>query len=460
MGNWIQMGMKKIITLKMFFFKYLISLLSGYVISCMIPYFILVTAISSGFVIQSNMTEIQAQQAANKMRESSKVNLSILPRNCYYAVYDSSYKVTKTNMEDKVLQEASRYVRQRGEFHKYNFILVQKNGQFIVLQYTLGPKYAISLFNDYMINPDRLCIGLIIFNCILISILITTVFVKKLNKQLLPLFCIADNIKMQKLDFATEVSDIREINNVLQSFSDMKDELKKSLEEKWRIEKRKNDQIMALSHDLKTPLTIIRGNADLLSETELDNEQKECVEYLIDSAMQMQEYIKQLIELSKLEDTQYFKFENIISEKFITDIVLKITGLTKIKHISLKTDIQISREVFSASAVLLERSILNIVDNGIERTPDNGTLYFKAIVDEEKAEFEIIDSGKGFSNIDLRMAKDKFYMGDKSRNQIRNNHYGMGLYIANVIAEQHGGELSISNSESGSGKVTITIKSH
>lgn len=86
---------------------------------------------------------------------------------------------------------------------------------------------------------------------------------------------------------------------MLASFSDMKTNLKNSIEKQWKIELAQKEQIAALAHDLKTPLTVIQGNADLMNETVLDKEQKIYVDYIIESSEQIQIYIKTLIDISR-----------------------------------------------------------------------------------------------------------------------------------------------------------------
>ena len=94
-------------------------------------------------------------------------------------------------------------------------------------------------------------------------------------------------------------SNIKEFEDVLISFSHMKESLKASLEQQWKAEQTQKEQIAALAHDLKTPLTVIQGNADLICETELDKEQRLYAEYISSSSEQMQLYIRTLIDISR-----------------------------------------------------------------------------------------------------------------------------------------------------------------
>ena len=120
-----------------------------------------------------------------------------------------------------------------------------------------------------------------------------------MRAQLSPLFEATEKVAEQNLDFEVGHSKIKEFEDVLCSFSDMKNNLKLSLEKQWSAEQLQKEQIAALAHDLKTPLTVIQGNIDLISETELDDEQRLYAGYITESSGQMGVYIRTLIDISR-----------------------------------------------------------------------------------------------------------------------------------------------------------------
>ena len=104
-----------------------------------------------------------------------------------------------------------------------------------------------------------------------------------MRTQLSPLFEATRQVAEQNLDFEVRHSKIKEFEDVLCSFANMKDNLKISLEKQWNAEQLQREQIAALAHDLKTPLTVIQGNIDLINETELDDEQRLYAGYITES---------------------------------------------------------------------------------------------------------------------------------------------------------------------------------
>lgn len=103
-----------------------------------------------------------------------------------------------------------------------------------------------------------------ILNCLFVFSIMVFLFAKELRKELKPVMDATTKIEEQELEFNISSSRIIEFNDILKSIYNMKNSLKKSLKTQWNIERQQKEQVSALAHDLKTPLTIIGGNADRL----------------------------------------------------------------------------------------------------------------------------------------------------------------------------------------------------
>ena len=236
----------------------------------------------------------------------------------------------------------------------------------------------------------------------------------------------------------------------------MKDSLKRSLEQQWKAERAQKEQIAALAHDLKTPLTIMQGNADLLSETNLDAEQQQYVDYLLTSSEQMQRYMKLLIDTSRAAAGYFFHKERVDFPAYLKQLVLQMDALCRTKGMALQMNVSDVPAYLTMDKMLLERAVMNVLNNALEHSPQGGTIYVSVGKANSCVQLSVIDEGNGFSQADLHHAKEQFYMADQSRNG--EMHFGMGLSIANSIAEQHGGQLTLENAtEAGGAKVTIQI---
>ena len=235
-----------------------------------------------------------------------------------------------------------------------------------------------------------------------------------MKKQLNPLLEATQEISQQNLDFEVGQSEIAEFQEILTSFSDMKDNLKASYEKEWATEQAKRDQVAALAHDLKTPLTIIQGNVDLLGETPLDEEQDLYASYIATASEQIRSYVDTLMDIARTSDSY-----------------------------------PLCLEIFSADKALLERALLNVIHNALDFSPPDQIIRIMARTNVKHLEIIVKDRGPGFSPEALKHAKEQFFTGDKSRTS--DSHYGMGLFITQTLIQKHGGRVSLKNADDGPG---------
>lgn len=236
----------------------------------------------------------------------------------------------------------------------------------------------------------------------------------------------------------------------------MGDALKASLLQQWQIEKGKQEQISAFAHDIKTPLTIIKGNVELLGETVLDPEQMLYQKYIIENATQIEGYINKLVELSKSETPEALAVKKIAVKDLLDSIHEQTRGMIVKKNIKITwQEMDLASVTIQADREKLYRAIMNVMGNAVEFTPSQGTIAVTAQKRDSKLILIILDSGKGFGDQALRHGKEQFFMSDRSRTD--HKHHGMGLYIADNIVKQHGGQLVIGNTAQG-GLVTITLQ--
>lgn len=146
----------------------------------------------------------------------------------------------------------------------------------------------------------------------------------------------------------------------------MKDNLKISLERQWKTEQTQKEQIAALAHDLKTPLTVIQGNADLLTETNLDDEQRLYAGYVVESSGQMQSYIQTLIDISRAAVGYQLHIESIDLPAFMQHLFGYMESLCRTKEIRLQMNTVSLPQMLKFDRVLIERAIMNVISNGLD----------------------------------------------------------------------------------------------
>ena len=448
---------KKHATLTTVFLRYLLALALAFFAAIIIEIIIASLGMQMNIFNSANYSEDLARRTKPILQFAEKITEGMIPNGCKFAVFDKEFKVIKTDLKGEDLKQATLYAkginRKNGDKKSYYFI--ERKDGFCVLQYYVRMSYSSEWMNEYFPNPEFLLIAILIFGCLIGAFIISIVFAKNLKNNLIPLMEATEKIKEQDLDFNIGNSPIKEFNDVLCSISDMKEELKKSLKEQWNLEKTKKDQISSLAHDIKTPLTIIKGNTELLKESYLNNEQKEYIKFIEKNSIQIEKYIKLLIDMSKGKLEFLGKLQKTNTKEFVYDIYNQLIALAGPKELQIRFEQKDIPENIIINKEAMHRAIINIISNAVDYSPCNSNLYFYVEGKSDSVEFSVIDSGKGFSNEDLRAAKKQFYMGDSGRTS--KTHWGMGLYIADSIVKQHNGILTIKNSHQGGAKVIIKI---
>lgn len=452
------MGMKKPSSLKTAFWRFLFMLLGGLLGSVAVPFLLMTVSTTLGIATYGNYSEIRANELAPILAETPDLSDVQIPMGIEYALLDKNFQLIETTLDENELEQAIRYATTgAGDQNlQKRYLLVTRENEYVVLQYYIGAQYTNEWMNEHLPSPDILLIVLSAAGGIFVCLLLTTRFARKLRLQLVPLFEATSEVAKQNLDFEVGHSNIKEFEDVLISFSHMKESLKASLEHQWKAEQVQKEQIAALAHDLKTPLTVIQGNADLISETELDEEQRLYAEYISSSSEQMQLYIRTLIDISRAATGYQLHMEDIDLPAYVEQLRRQIAALCQTKKIGLQVETGHLPAVLSADKLLMERAIMNVVNNALDYSLQDSSISISMTGDNGRLQISVTDAGPGFSQEDLLHAEEQFYMADRSRSS--DLHSGMGLFITKSIVVQHGGKLILSNSEkTGGAQVTISI---
>ncbi|NFN85582.1 HAMP domain-containing histidine kinase [Clostridium sporogenes] len=449
---------KKQVTLKRVFFRYLLALAFAFCVAIIIGITTASLGMKMNFFNSANYSEDLARQAKPILQSTEKITEDMIPNGCKFAVFDKEFKVTKTDLTGEDLKEATLYAKgiDRKSGDKKTYYFIERKDGFCILQYYIKMTYSLEWMNEYLPNPELLLIITLILGCLIGAFIISIVFARNLKNNLVPLIEATEKIKEQDLEFDIGNSPIKEFDDVLSSISDMKDELKESLKEQWNLENAKKEQIASLAHDIKTPLTIIKGNTELLKESSVSDEQKDYIKFIEKNSNQIERYIKLLIDMSKGKIDVLQNLEKSNAQKFVYDIYNQLIALAGPKKLQVKFEEKDLPENIIINKEAMHRAIINVISNAVEYSPFNSNLYFNVEGKDNYLEFSVIDSGKGFSSKDLKSAKKQFYMSDSSRTS--KIHWGMGLYIADSIVKQHNGTLIIKNSHQiGGAQVIIKI---
>jgi len=205
------------------------------------------------------------------------------------------------------------------------------------------------------------------------------------------------------------------------------------------------------SHDLRSPLTVLRGNLDLLKRNLSEGERQESLKAMEGEVERMGRIVNDLLLLAEVESGQ-MKRRELVSLK---EILLE--GAARGQQLAPNTNIVMGRlEDLSVmgDAYMLKRLLSNLIDNAIAYTPEGGVITLSLYRDGDQALLEVADKGKGIAPEHLPHIFDRFYRVDQARSRIKGGS-GLGLAIVKAIAEQHQGKVTVT-SEPGKGS-TFTV---
>lgn len=317
----------------------------------------------------------------------------------------------------------------------------------------------VNQFSDYdktllnIINILQLVLPLIFFIGLLL--LADIIFYKvKLKTPIEILNKGAMEISNNNLDFCLEYNNNDELGNLCNAFEKMRSELNKNNIKMWTMINDRKQLNAAFSHDLRNPLTVLKGYSNyltkyiptgklsdekILSTTQLMSEHINRIEY----------YVENMSNAQRLEDLVVSKSMSNIN-KFIENLDENISIIAKQegKSFTLKNQINNINLFFDENIIL--RVVENIISNAFRYARNNVSILI--YLEQELLTFVIEDDGIGFSKESLKLALRPFYR-DKTLND-SNAHFGMGLYISKILCEKHGGSISIENNSTNSAKIT------
>ena len=205
-----------------------------------------------------------------------------------------------------------------------------------------------------------------------------------------------------------------------------------------------------ISHDLKTPITIIRANADLI-ENEVKN--KKSIKYIQQETEKLNHLVNEMLTLTRIDNTiskENFKSFNFGDSLF--DVVLPFESIAYEKGIRFNINIDEVTDYFGDENNIQKLAEI-LIDNAMSYTAKGGIVDVDAYENSKAVTLSVTNTGEPISDEKKVEIFDRFYRESKSRERT-GNHYGLGLSIANTIVKKHNGKITV---ESKNGKNTFTV---
>ena len=325
---------------------------------------------------------------------------------------------------------------------------------FILLIFTalIVSGIALFLYQQKILNPSKQHPYIPVLIVLGSSVLIGTILsAGSANKVLKPLSDFNHALdKVSKGDFSIELAEqghTQELRELYKNFNKMAKELNS-------IETLRDDFIVNVSHEFKTPLTTIEGYATLLQDDNLeDYEIKDYTQMIIQSVHQLSTLTGNILQLSKIENnTMPMEKEAFRLDEQLREAIVFLEPEWSAKQIDLQLDL--AKVTFCGNRVLLMQVWSNLINNAIKFSEEGDSIFIDLIPQPESVTIIIKDTGIGMDEIVLQKAFEKFYQGDSTRHTFGN---GLGLSLVKRIIDMSEGTIDLSSQLNEGTTFTITL---
>lgn len=459
--------------------KYFLYVLISSVFAVGIPLGAFVFQMGSGAVLSANYGESHLEETRRILSGQASFDEGAVSSAYRYALFDANGALKASDMAGSQLDQARALAASTEgdgdsavQTASYFFsVTTLAQGERCVLCYEIVPQWADKGTRDALPNPQDLFLWVAISALVVVIALIALRAGRRIAATMNPLLRAAEAVGRRDLDEPVSRSHVAEVDNVLQAMDSMRASLKESIEAQREAEMRNRDQVAALAHDLKTPLTIALGNADLLvedaAEGKLNEESAACVDALRRAVLSMDGFVTKIVDASRGEAHQ-LRVEATDPSALADRLESAARRLVSARGFSLDVarsaafrsgcaDCRAGSALPLWDAEALERAVLNLVGNSCDHAAGGSvSLAFSHDADQDLFILSVEDDGPGFSQEALKRGAERFFRDDAARSNAGAAgapHFGLGLSIASDIALAHGGTLALSNLADSEGNV-------
>lgn len=434
------------------FWRYLLTTGTVMVLLAVLWWGALTWLIRCGFVYPAS-TAVNGLEVVVPALENGSLAPEQLPYYYRWAVFDEGGELLRSGpMSERRLEYARQALTgdlsPKGVFYaQYHKVARLPDETDCVLQYDYSMPYGTAGLQRRM--PEfQTCASLLLVAAWLIAgAAATRYFAGLLRRDAALLTDAARTITDRRLDlpFAAHAR-VREFDETLQAMETLRVSLAESLKEQWAMEQQRSLELAALTHDLKTPLSIVSGNAELLAEDTLTVAQRQNVEAILRGSQRLEDYVAQLRTMTASGPENEGANETVEIRRLAEGWQSAGRGLCAAKQIAFRCG-DVPAGSVTVHRVSLDRAVGNLLDNAVRYTPRGGEISLTLHAADGRLSVAVEDSGPGFSAEALAKGDQPFFTSDANRPQ--SGHLGLGLYFATRVARSCGGELRLSNTGRG-----------
>ncbi|UZT08577.1 HAMP domain-containing sensor histidine kinase [Clostridium sp. LQ25] len=348
-----------------------------------------------------------------------------------------------SNFKNGLSQNTVLYVRENESKNKLVCVTnIDKSKYLILTKNVKTIEDSVQIANEFY-----LIAGLIVFSAGSLFILF---FSKKITKPIVEMSNVAENISNLEFDKIVHVNSQDEIGALGESINKISYKLNKSINELKRDVDRRKSFLRNISHELKTPIGIIKGYSEGLKyglakdKTKID---KYC-SVLVEECDKMNKLIQELLDYSLMEDGLIkLNITDFDINEFLNDALKRFTPILEEQKINLTLNCSESY-ILKADKEMLEKALNNFITNAIKYTDAKKSIIVTSQLIEDNIRISVFNTGKSIPENELKNIWDVYYKIDKARTRDVDSH-GIGLSLVKLIATLHNGNCKAENIENG-----------
>ncbi|MFZ3590724.1 two-component system histidine kinase PnpS [Bacillus sp. DJP31] len=224
-----------------------------------------------------------------------------------------------------------------------------------------------------------------------------------------------------------------------------------------KLEQMRKDFVANVSHELKTPITSIKGFSETLLDGAMKDEKltENFLTIILKESDRLQSLIQDLLDLSKMEQQGFsINWQKVDLKEVLEEIIVMLKGKAEDKQISLELHVK-ERTIIDGDLYRLKQIFINLINNAIAYTPSNGVVIVSLENHQNQTHVKVADNGIGITEDELPRIFERFYRVDKARTR-NSGGTGLGLAIVKHLVEAHHGRVAV-RSKQGKG-TTFTVK--
>lgn len=362
-------------------------------------------------------------------------------------IYDSMREF-EGKLFDRTLIETEEFAD--ADMYKSESYIV--DGERVLGSIVFYPNISGSVILKMLLYLPLILIGLFVVTIIAMMVILSKVLTDGILRPLNELNYAADRISSGDLDYEMNYTKDNEIGKFCNEFEKMRLRLKYVLEKQNRYEKSRKELIASISHDLKTPLTSIKGYIEGLQDGIVQDKETydRYLSVIHQKTLRLNHLIDDLFMFSKLELNEFqIDLHNVSSQEMLE----RILSEEEVDFSGLNIELLVERPFPNNMLRVDEKRILQIIDNLLSNSAKfaKSSVKVYASINSNYYEIFVEDDGIGIAKDDIPFIFDHFYKADKSRAD-NPTGTGLGLAICKQLANAHGGNISVS-SELGIGSI-------